>query len=146
MGGEDPIEEGMATHSSILAERIPWTEEPGGLQSIGVARSRTLLKQLTAGVHARTYTHTHTHTHPRLGPALITSFCLSHLFKDVTSKRSHILSTDGVRALTQDCKGDTVQPTSAIFLFNFTAPISTPSFSSEMITLCCDGLDISLSL
>ena len=30
-GGEDPLEEGMATHSSILAWRIPWTEEPGGL-------------------------------------------------------------------------------------------------------------------
>ena len=32
---EDPLEEGMATHSSILVWRIPWTEEPGGLQSIG---------------------------------------------------------------------------------------------------------------
>ena len=32
---EDPLEEGMATHSSVLAWRIPWTEEPGGLQSIG---------------------------------------------------------------------------------------------------------------
>ena len=32
-GWEDPLEEGMATHSSILAWRIPWTEEPGGLQS-----------------------------------------------------------------------------------------------------------------
>ena len=32
---EDPLEEGMATHSSILAWRIPWTEEPGGLQSLG---------------------------------------------------------------------------------------------------------------
>ena len=32
---EDPLEEGMATHSRILAWRIPWTEEPGGLQSIG---------------------------------------------------------------------------------------------------------------
>ena len=35
MGWEDPLEEGMATHSSILAWRIPWTEEPGGLQSMG---------------------------------------------------------------------------------------------------------------
>ena len=32
---EDPLEEGMAIHSSILAWRIPWTEEPGGLQSMG---------------------------------------------------------------------------------------------------------------
>jgi len=34
LGWEDPLEEGMATHSSILAWRIPWTEEPGGLQSM----------------------------------------------------------------------------------------------------------------
>ena len=35
LGWEDPLEEGMTTHSSILAWRIPWTEEPGGLQSMG---------------------------------------------------------------------------------------------------------------
>ena len=35
---EDPLEKGMATHSSILASRIPWSEEPGGLQSIGSQR------------------------------------------------------------------------------------------------------------
>ena len=35
LGGEDPLEEGMATHSSILARGTPWTEEPGGLQSMG---------------------------------------------------------------------------------------------------------------
>ena len=34
LGQEDTMEEGMATHSNILAWRIPWTEEPGGLQSI----------------------------------------------------------------------------------------------------------------
>ena len=38
LGGEDPLEEDMKTHSSILAWRIPWTEEPGGLQSIGSQR------------------------------------------------------------------------------------------------------------
>ena len=37
-GQEDPLEEGMATHSSISAWRIPWTEEPGGLQSVGSHR------------------------------------------------------------------------------------------------------------
>ena len=37
---EDPLEEGLATHSSILAWSIPWTEEPGGLQSIGMQRVR----------------------------------------------------------------------------------------------------------
>ena len=35
LGREDPLEKEMATHSSILAWRIPWTEEPGGLQSMG---------------------------------------------------------------------------------------------------------------
>ena len=35
LGQDDPLEEGMATHSSILARKIPWTEEPGRLQSIG---------------------------------------------------------------------------------------------------------------
>ena len=38
MAQEDPLEEEMATHSSILAWRIPWTEEPGGLQSMGSQR------------------------------------------------------------------------------------------------------------
>ena len=36
LGWEDPLEEGMATHSNILAWKIPWTEEPGGLQSMGL--------------------------------------------------------------------------------------------------------------
>ena len=38
LGREDPLEKEMATHSSILAWRIPWTEEPGGLQSTGSQR------------------------------------------------------------------------------------------------------------
>ena len=36
LGWEDPLEKEMATHSRILAWRIPWTEEPGGLQSVGL--------------------------------------------------------------------------------------------------------------
>ena len=43
--GRSPGEKGMATHSSILAWRIPWTEEPGGLQSIGL-QSETQLSDL----------------------------------------------------------------------------------------------------
>ena len=39
LGGEDPREEGMATHSSVLAWRIPWTEQPGGLQFMGSRKS-----------------------------------------------------------------------------------------------------------
>ena len=40
LGREDPLKKEMVTHSSILAWRIPWTEEPGGLQSIGLHRVR----------------------------------------------------------------------------------------------------------
>ena len=47
---EDPLEEGMATRSSVLAWRIPWTEEPGGLHSMGSQRVR------------HDWAHTHTHT------------------------------------------------------------------------------------
>ena len=43
LGQEDPLEEHMATHSSILVRRIPWTEEPGGLQPVGVTKSQTRL-------------------------------------------------------------------------------------------------------
>ena len=41
LGQEDPLEEGLATHSGILAWRIPWTEEPGRLQSMGSKESDT---------------------------------------------------------------------------------------------------------
>ena len=51
LGWEDPLEKGMATHSSILAWRIPRTEEPGGLQSMGSQR---------VGQDRGTNTHTHT--------------------------------------------------------------------------------------
>ena len=40
LGGEDPLEKEMATHSSTLAWKMPWTEEPGGLQSMGSQRVR----------------------------------------------------------------------------------------------------------
>ena len=50
LGQEDPLEKGMATHSSILAWEIPWTEEPGGLQSMGSQRVRHNLD----AEHART--------------------------------------------------------------------------------------------
>ena len=57
---EDPLEEGMTTHSSILAWRIPWTEEPGGVQSMGSQRVRLTY------THMHTHTHAHTHTHTRV--------------------------------------------------------------------------------
>ena len=48
---DDPLEEEMATHSSILAWRIPWTEEPGGLQSMGSQRVRHDLATNTFTFH-----------------------------------------------------------------------------------------------
>ena len=57
-GGEDPLEKDMATHSSILAWRIPWTEEPDGLQSMGLQRVED---KSAINIHTHTQTHTHTH-------------------------------------------------------------------------------------
>ena len=54
LGQGDSLEEDMATYSSILAWRIPWTEEPDRLQSIGLRR---------AGHHQSDWTHTYTDTH-----------------------------------------------------------------------------------
>ena len=45
LGQKDPLEKKMSAHSSVLAWRIPWTEEPGGLESVGL-QSRTRLQQL----------------------------------------------------------------------------------------------------
>ena len=47
LGQEDPLEEEMATHSSILVWKIPWTGEPGGLQFMGLRKSRKGLSKWT---------------------------------------------------------------------------------------------------
>ena len=60
LGWEDPLEKRMATHSSILAWRIPWAEEPSGLQSMGSQRAG---HGRATNTHWNIYTHTHTHTH-----------------------------------------------------------------------------------
>ena len=54
LGWEDFLEKGMATHSSILAWRIPWIEEPGKLQSMGVTKSQTRLETCTFTFIGRT--------------------------------------------------------------------------------------------
>ena len=51
LGQEDPLEEAMTTHSSILASVIPWTEKSGGLQSMESQRVKTQLKQLSTHAH-----------------------------------------------------------------------------------------------
>ena len=65
LGQEDPPEKGMATHSSILAWRIPWTVEPGGLWSMGsnTVGHNWATKCASMRAHMHTHTHTHTHTH-----------------------------------------------------------------------------------
>ena len=55
LGQGDPLEEDMATHSSVLAWKIPWIEDPGRLQSMG--------SQRVGRDRAHTHMHTHTHTH-----------------------------------------------------------------------------------
>ena len=72
LGQEDPPEDDMATHFRILAWRIPWTEEPGGLWSPGSQRARH-------GLATKHKAH------------LTASVELSHLFSDPTCKYSHIL-------------------------------------------------------
>ena len=57
LGREDPLEKGMAAHSGLFADRIPWIEDPGGLQFMGSQRVRH---------HWATHTHTHTHTHRQM--------------------------------------------------------------------------------
>ena len=68
LGQENSLEEGMATHSSILAWRIPWTKEPGRLQSMGLQKSHTWMKRLSM----------HIHTAPRLSGLKPQIFILSH--------------------------------------------------------------------
>ena len=56
LGQEDPLEEGMATRSSILVWKIPWTEEPGRLV-YRVTQSQTRLKRLSMHIHIRNLPH-----------------------------------------------------------------------------------------
>ena len=57
LGQEDPLEKEMATHSSILAWRIPWTEKPGGLQSMGPQRGGHNLVTKQLGLNNAIATH-----------------------------------------------------------------------------------------
>ena len=68
LGQEDPLEKGMATHSSICAWRIPWTEEPGGLQELDTTER---LKRARA--------HTHVWTEFRVPSWILVSFTVDLL-------------------------------------------------------------------
>ena len=54
LGWKDPLEKEMATHSSILAWRIPWTQEPGRLQSVEVSKESDTTEQLTLSLFSYT--------------------------------------------------------------------------------------------
>ena len=79
LGREDPLEKGMATHSSILAWEIPWTEEPGGLQSMGSQRVRHDWVTNTlwlAGEYATGHTHPLTIRYVDYQIGVIVCFCM----------------------------------------------------------------------
>ena len=95
LGQEDPLEKEMATHSSILAWRIPWTEEPGGLQSTGSQRVghdwATSLSLLLYLQSRNDFLLISPHTHasqsfyifffpPACTPACLYSYVYSHIF------------------------------------------------------------------
>ena len=60
LGLEDPLEKEMATHSSILAWKIQWMEEPGRLQSMGVTKSQTRLSNFTSSFDSESFLVVHT--------------------------------------------------------------------------------------
>ena len=57
LSGEDPLEKGVATHSNILGWRIPWTEEPGRIQHIGLHKDR--LSDSTTNITVQAVFHSH---------------------------------------------------------------------------------------
>ena len=95
-GWEDPLGEEMAIYSSILAWRLPWTEEPGGPQSMGSQR-RTRLSEWE-------YTHTLSQT-PSCppSPAFLTSRGLSRGLSLNPKNSQHALHTSTMRGLLRDC-------------------------------------------
>ena len=87
LGREAPLEKGKATHASILAWKIPCTEEPGGLQSLGSQRVRHnwACACACARMHTCTHTHTHTQTHTYTHSSLPASFVVPHRMWDPSS-------------------------------------------------------------
>ena len=83
-GGEDPLEEEMATHSSVLAWKIPWTEEPGGLQSRGSQSDTTEhahMRTLTVQVKRRN--NCHARMHPCEVPEALWEVIAKHFIYDI---------------------------------------------------------------
>ena len=72
LGKEDPLEEEMTTHYSILAQKIPWMEEPGGLCSIDIQR----VGHDWWGIYIYIYIHTHTHTYTSKNVSVCEHVCV----------------------------------------------------------------------
>ena len=109
LGWENPLEEEMAVHSSILAWKIPWTEEPGGLQSMESQKSQAWLSMQHAHIHSSSWylykltetcihTYMYTYTYPSVFPLhfLPVSLWLTYLFTYLLSK------PDKLKAIVKD--------------------------------------------
>ena len=97
---EDPLEEGTATHSNILAWRIPWTEEPGGLRSVGLQRVRHDSSDLTC-----THTPTLDHLIQNLFSLSLVIFSLSFFLEIYLKLPQEILLCNRVE--NYSCRGST---------------------------------------
>ena len=84
LGQEGPLEKKMATHSSVLSWTIPWTEEPGGLQSMGVTKESDMTEQISTHTHTHTGTRAHARTHTHSGQLrILTSHGCSMATSDI---------------------------------------------------------------
>ena len=102
LGQEDPLEEGMATRSSIPAWRIPWTEEPGGLQSMGLQRvghdrvtTLTYLLLQLVQLYGSTWSQNSFRANE-----IQRNFYLGFFEDSFSSSLSHVLKLKGSKALT----------------------------------------------
>ena len=87
----------MTTHSSILAQRIPWAEEPGGLQSMGL---QTVRHDCAINTHTDTHTDTHAHTHYKVLNLLFShssQFILTFIYSLLKTNKMHdFFATQGI--------------------------------------------------
>ena len=109
LGQEDPLERGMATHSSILAWRIPWTEYPGGLQSMGLQSKESDTTDWL------THTHIHTQVAPRKGITLICGWDLKAIF---ILKRNTEMVGEGLREYGSKCFFSAGSDSIAVYLLS----------------------------
>ena len=108
---EDPLEKEMATHSSILAWRIPWTEEPGGLQSMGLQSTglqSIWLKRLSTGELA-----------PLGGAVVLVVDCIQQLLPLSQGSTEHLLKTCWLPGSMKSTRGGVVSNTRRIFFKYF---------------------------